>query len=236
MEEPGTTVLPGGESGIKARIGDHCMSRIQFVLPSLLATFTVSVVASASAATHNYQVERTELIGSEEVEGNSQEGKLETTMGGTALMIQCQEDYAPNKESTIETAGKSKVTKLEFRQCIIYQAKNKIEVLTCTVKEPVTAEALDELTGQGEDTLKEKGIGPLSKLTIEGTKCGLGNPISLEVKGTVLCTAPGFALEEVTHELICTPGGSTLKFGIETARLWSNTWIKLRSAKKWSFG
>jgi hypothetical protein len=213
------------------------MSRIKFILLSLLATFAVSMVAStfASAATHNYKVELTELIGSEEMEGNSQDAKLETTMGGTAITIQCQEDYSPSKESTIETGGKSKVVKLEFRQCIVYQARNKIEVLTCVVKEPATAEAVDELVGQGEDLFKEKGAGPFTKLTLEGSKCGLGNPITLEIKGTELCTTPGSALEEVTHELICTPGGSTLKWGVETAKLWSSAWIKLKSAKKWSF-
>jgi hypothetical protein len=212
------------------------MSRMKFALLSLLAAFAVSVVASASAsaATHNYKVELTELIGSEEIEGNSQEGKMETTVGGTSITIQCQEDYAPSKESTIETGGKSKVAKLEFRQCIVYQSKNKMEVLTCVVKEPVTAEAIDELTGQGEDTFKEKGAGPFSKVTLEGAKCALGNPITLEIKGAELCTTVLSALEEITHELLCTPGGSTLKSGTEPAKLWTEEWVKLKSAKKWS--
>jgi hypothetical protein len=212
------------------------MSRIKFVMLSLVATFAMSMGASASAATHNYKVELTELIGSEEIEGNSQEGKFETTIAGTAFTIQCQEDYIPiNKENTIETGGRSKASKLEFRQCITYQVKNKIEVLTCTVKEAVVAEAVDELTGQGEDLFKENGAKPFSKITLEGAKCALGNPITWEIKGTELCTVTGAALEEVTHEFICTPGGSTLKSGAEIAKLWSVGWLKLRSAKKWSF-
>jgi hypothetical protein len=213
------------------------MSRMKFALLSLLAAFAVSVVASASAsaATHNYKVELTELIGSEEIEGNSQEGKMETTVGGTSITIQCQEDYTPlNKENTIETGGKSKAIKLEFRQCIVYQSKNKMEVLTCVVKEAVTAEAIDELTGQGEDTFKENGGKPFSKVTLEGAKCALGNPITLEIKGTELCTTVLSALEEITHELLCTPGGSTLKSGVEPAKLWTEEWVKLKSAKKWS--
>jgi len=215
------------------------MSRMKFILLGLLAAFAVSAVASASAsaATHNFKIEG-KTVGTgekEELIVQSKAGLFESAIAGTKTTITCQEDIGG--VSTIEEKGKSKF-ELKFKNgCLFWEVKEgKKAVLTaCKVKEPILAKGEDELsggTGNPVEEFKEKGTEAFTTIEIEGGSCAFAK--KFEVKGSTTCALPEAAVEEATHEIICTGVGSNLKFGGEAAYLYTTEWLNLKSLKGFS--
>ncbi len=217
------------------------MSKVKIALFSGLATVALSAVMSSSAlALHEFKVEGA-VLGATPVaiEAMSQTGYMETTVGGNIVHLECRDDYTV-ATSQIEEKGKSKA-RIEFSNCQVYEITggNLVAEPSCVVTEPITAKATDELTGLGEDTFTGEG-GTFAEIKIaKNASCPFATlaALTLKVKGSELCTFWEAGVEEVVHELYCTPGGSTLKAGESTeepAKLWSTELLKTAGAKKWS--
>jgi hypothetical protein len=206
------------------------MSKIKFVLLGLLAMFAASLAASTPASAHEYLVEGKAITEKIEVEGTSQTGKLESTILGSKVSIQCEEDLT--REAFIEEKGKSK-GKIEFKNCIVleFSKGKRVFLTTCEVKEPATAEFTDELVEHSIDEFKP-ALAEETFVELEIKTCALKG--KYKVKGSQVCAIPEEEFEQVIHHLICTPAGSKLKLGSEAAQLFGEESLKLISKKPWS--
>jgi hypothetical protein len=241
VRESGRTVFDTSAPAWSGAGRDIHMSKVKVVLMSLVAVFAVSAFASVSASagpTHIFKVEGTELKGTEslEVVDDSFSGKLETIIAKLPIAIQCEEDIS---SGTIKANGES-TAKIEFKNCFVAQnEKGKKAVLsTCTVTEPVIAEAKDELTAHSIDTFKGNKV-PATE-TFTELKIGVcAAKGTFNIKGAQVCSIPESEYEKVIHAGICAPAESTLKQekeGTEVgpAQLFGEEQIKLANGKNWS--
>jgi hypothetical protein len=215
-----------------------CMSRVKVLLVSLLAVFAVSVAVSATAsAAHVYLIEQTELLSSEAVEDQGQNGKIETKILNVSVFIQCQEELSTG---SIKPKGES-TFKIEFKNCYAVENNNgkKVFLVNCIVGEPVAAEGTDQLIEHSVDEFKgelkaTKGL--FAELELTGEKCILKG--KYKVTGSQVCAIPEAEFEKVLHHLICTPAGSKLVFGTgektEPAQFFAEDQIRLKSLKVWA--
>jgi hypothetical protein len=213
------------------------MSRMKVILLSLLAVFAVSAAASATAsAAHVYLIEQTELLSSEAIEDQGQNGKLEARIpNGPPVLIQCQEELS---SGTIKPKGES-TFKNEYKNCYIIENSNgkKVFLVNCEIKEPIIAEGTDLLIEHSVDEFKGTGAEKLfTTIELTGTKCIIAGKYT--VTGAQLCAIPEAEFEKVLHHLICTPAGSKLVFGkgekTEPGQLFSEEQIRLKSLKVWA--
>ncbi len=212
------------------------MTRAKVAMLGLLAVFALSASASAvaSAATHIYRVEGTELKENLKVEGSGPAGGLETTVAKLHIVLDCQEDVIAGEIKNNKGKGES-IGKIEFRNCDFYKSEKgrKVPLTACGVAEGLKAEATDELTEHGQDLFR--GVGPNEKFAefeITGESCAIDG--RFEVIGSQLCTIPEAEFEKVVHGLICTPPGSKLLFGKEAAQLFGEGQVKLENKKSFS--
>jgi hypothetical protein len=212
------------------------MSKVKIVLLGLFAVFALSATTAATAsAAHVFKIEGTEITGTEAIEADSFSGKMETTIAGLSVSVQCEEDVTSGGE--IKTKGESKGN-IEFKNCFVIKLnKGSREFLTaCTVGEPVIAEFKDQLTEHSIDEYKGAGAEEtFVELKIKGESCSIKG--TYKVKGSQICSTPESEFEKVIHESICTPAGSKLKQkGSEEngAQLFGVEQLKLKSAKNWS--
>jgi hypothetical protein len=214
------------------------MSKMKFILLSLLAAFAVSAVGSATAsATHNFKIEGTEIgkAAKEEVTVTSKTAELESVVGALKIKITCQEDYGTPATNAIEGEGKSKF-EINFRNgCILWEiskAGSKVLLSACKVKEPIIAKGEDLLVGPAgfpQEEFKEKGKEAFAIIEITGGTCAIAN--TLEVKGTAKCSLPEAAVDQVVHEISCQAEGEELKLGAEPAFFYSEEQVSLKSLK-----
>lgn len=233
-------------------------SRIRIMLLSLLAVFAISAVAAASASAHEFLVcqetgteKYTEHLCSTknetgkwsfaaiaagksfEVEGTSGVSKLEGTIGGQKVIIECSTDVT---KVTLEPAGATKGT-ITFSGCKIFSVtKGKKTLLKCVVNsvgeaaEKIKLTFLDVLvTGKGggpEDEFKpavaEK---PFVEIETSGAECAL--VAKTAVTGTTICQLPEAEVGLVEHEIECSPSGSSLKLGATAAGFFSAAKVKI---------
>jgi hypothetical protein len=212
------------------------MSKIKVVLLGLFAVFALgaTMAATASAATHAFKIEGTEIAkGVEEtLEDDSFSGKMETTIAGLSISVQCEEDISTG---TIGEGGKSKGS-IEFKNCFVIETNKgkRVFLTSCTVTEPVKAKFTDQLIEHSVDEYKGEG-GEETFVELEIGVCAIKG--KYKVKGSQLCAVPESEFEKVIHESICTPSGSKLKQRITEengAQLFGVEQIKLKSAKNWS--
>jgi hypothetical protein len=216
------------------------MSKVRVALMSLLAVSAVSVFASAAASagpTHIFKIEGSELKGTEiGVEADSLSGKIEFSLFWLPLVIQCEEDISRGR---IKEKGKSETT-IEFKDCFVAESEKgkKVILSSCTITEPVIAEAKGELTAHGVDTLKGNKVA-INEIFSEfqiGTCAEKG---VYQIKGSEACATPESEYEKVIHIGICTPAGSNVlmeKEGPEPGlvQFFGKEQIKLVTKKNWS--
>lgn len=234
------------------------LSRLRVILLSLLAVFAITAVASSSASAHEFLVcqeagteKYTEHLCSAksetgkwsfaaiaagksfEVEGTSGVSKLEGTIGGQKVIIECSTDVT---KVTLEPAGATKGT-ITFSGCKIFSVtKGKKTLLKCVVNsvaeaaEKIKLTFLDVLvTGKGggpEDEFKpavaEK---PFVEIETSGAECAL--VAKTAVTGTTICQLPEAEVGLVEHEIACSPSGSSLKLGATAAGFFSAAKVKI---------
>jgi hypothetical protein len=212
------------------------MSQARWIMLSLLAMLLASAISSASAsASDDYFADKAVAISPLEIESKGKIGTIESTIAKTPTAIECSEDSIPSStENVIEEEGKSK-GKIELRKCSVFDnVEEKKEVLkTCTVKEPVELRYNGELTSTTEATLT--GLSTEENLAeLEIKTCSLEG--SYKLKGSEHCSISEAQTERTTHEVICTPTGSKVKLGSETAKLYSTEPVKLKADQEWGTG
>jgi hypothetical protein len=218
--------------------GKDRMSRVKMVLLSLLAVLAVSsVVSTTASAAHVFLIEQTELLSSEAVESQGQNGRIETKVLGVASLLQCQEELS---SSAIKLKGES-TFRIEFKNCYTVLNENGKRVFSpsCTTAEPLIAEGTDQLIEHGVDELKgelnkEKGV--FAELMLTGEKCALKG--KYKITGGLVCAIPETEFEKVLHHFICTPAGSRLVVGTgektEPAQYFGEQQFRLKSLKIWA--
>ncbi len=203
------------------------MSRVKFIMLSMLAAFALSAVASATASAHEFFINGSALSKTEEVQGNSipyaTENKFESIIAKLNVNINCAVAVAPGGAANVlETAGKIK-SKIEFKDCSIYKtAKGATEEqIACSLKEPVVAEAEGSLNGAGELELKPTAANKtlFSEFEIVGTGCAIAGKQKVEGEPQ-RCAIPNYGVEAEIGFVSCGPGGSALKLGTEGAKLY----------------
>jgi hypothetical protein len=219
------------------------MSKIKVVLLGLFAVFAVSAGTAATAsATHVFKVEATELGSgaipvTEAIEADSFSGKMETTISGLSISVQCEEDVSGASE--IKKNGESKGV-IEFKSCFVLEKSKtgtRVFITACEVGEAVKAKFNDVLTEHSIDEYKGSGEEEVFvELSLKGSSCAIKG--TYKVKGSQVCATPEAEFEKVIHESICTPAGSKLKQKGEptenTAQLFGVEQLKLKSGKPWS--
>jgi len=224
--------------GIESR--SIIMLRMRLVLLGLAATLVFSAVASGSAfaaAETRYFVEKTEVSAANAIEGTSGVSKLESTIAGVKIIIECKKDVATGE---IETLGKSK-GEIKFTECGELMQRNtareKKKIAKCAV-ENITFKFIDLLIpgpgGTGEDEFKPASGSTFVTIVVGGTGCNATFKGSYEVEGTQICALPEGEVELVLHEIQCNSTGSKLKLKKEPASFTSIESLKLTSSKKWS--
>jgi hypothetical protein len=214
------------------------MSKMRLIALSLLAVFAMSASTAASAsAAPVFLVEGTELLSSEAVEGTIglTLQKIETKILNVPLLKECEDDIGTG---VIKPKGES-TGRLEGKGCQIFENSNgkKIPLVNCSIREPLIAEFIGQLTEPGVAEIKgSEGI--FTSFELAGEKCVIKGKYKLT--GSQVCTSPEAAIEKTIHEGTCTPAGtaSRLVFGTgektEPAQLFGNGISKLKSGKKWS--
>jgi hypothetical protein len=198
-------------------------------------------MAGSAMAAHEFKVEGTAVGATPfEIGGNGYAGEFEGTAAGNSVTFICLAGYTSIAAGTnqLEKEGKSKF-KTELRNCFIAKVtEGKSAPTECKVSEPIIAEATGSLVGVSEDKFTGKGAEELfSELVLpKEEKCALTKlaSITLKLKGAEDCTIPLSLEENVVHQLLCSPAGSTLETGTEPARLWSAATLKLTDGKPWS--
>ncbi|MGO9760483.1 MAG: hypothetical protein ACLP1Q_04385 [Solirubrobacteraceae bacterium] len=225
----------------------------------MLAVFAFSAIASASASAHNFTicreggtekyetnkcakksetgkfsilpVEGTEVY---KVTSTSGASKLEGTLAGVKVVIECKKDKDTGE---IEKEGKSKNTVLTYEECELAQVvKHVKEKLTaCTVANIKTNALKDVLiTGKGagpEEELEPESGTVFATIEVGGASCAL---VSKEtVTGKQICALPEAAVEQASHELVCSPSGGSLEFGKKPASYFGTDTVTLENGAAW---
>jgi hypothetical protein len=233
-------------------------NRLKVLLVSLLAVLAISAVASGSASAHGFWIckeggteKYTEHLcktkaetgkwsylpveGAEvfKFEGTSGVSKLESTLSGTRVIIECKKDKITGE---LEAGGKTKNTVIVYEECKLFTVAKYIKTLTTCVVPNITTSKLNDLlvTGKGigpEDEFEpaEAG-GPFAKVVVEG--CALTSTES--VLGKQICQLPEATVGLVEHELECSPSGGALTFGGKPASYYGSALVKLEN--KWTWG
>lgn len=230
------------------------MTKVRLVMLGMLAVFAVSAVASVSASASTVafweckKVESgghwkdsqctekesggkfdTREITKETFEATSETSELASTILGERIIISCGKDTSGGAL----TAGGGSEGRVEFSKCFITGKNGPLNA--CKVKEPIKFAFTDQLRVNGGKIEDEfKGV-LAEEVFVEITITGIGCAIAKteKVKGTQICELPNGQQPLITHQVVCSPTGSKLTLGGETAEFTSNEHIKLSSGLDW---
>jgi hypothetical protein len=207
------------------------MKRIRIVGLCLTAVFAFSAVAVTTASAHEYIVGGVVVGTAAEVTGVGTAGpaELRSEIGSTKIVIICKKTSFTGE---IEKEGKSKAT-IKYELCELEEEATGKILTACTV-EPPTAKVNDLLEGGPpvKDKFEESGGLPFTEITITGASCAL-KVSKVAVKGSQVCELPGGEVEAEKHKIVCSPSGSSLKFGTKTATYTGTVVVELKSHKNW---
>lgn len=203
------------------------MSKMKVVMLSLLATFALGAVGSATAsanATHRWLVNGAEITGTEtvalvgnQIPGNNQ---LEGVVASTSVHITCQEVLTASGANYLEKEGKLKM-KLEYKACTVYSVAGGVveNQPKCRVLN-MTAEGSGELIEAGQFKLEGKPFVVVKIENAESVTCLIKG--EYKVEPSLTCTLPHYAVQLYVATIECNPEGSKeLKLGTEIAKLYS---------------
>jgi hypothetical protein len=223
------------------------MTRIRLIMLSLLATFALGAVGSASASAdpcpHAAEGDVAVCHAGLEWEGTlkvkSPSSKLVGFIKAKAIIIVCKKDTGT---VTIEDSGKTKFT-ITFEEC-----KGEGSIAGCTIPN-IKFNGKDQLltktlaTERLEDELAPETGTTFVEIKVE--KCALEG--TYPVKGTQVCEVDkeGKSPEKInaeaeksleTHKVICPPGKSHLTFGTEKAEFEGTEELSKEAGWLFSFG
>jgi hypothetical protein len=220
------------------------MSRIRFIILSMLAALAVSATISASASAEEFVIEGTPIAEGSEiaVEGNAGHGTntLENVVKGTNVNIICEEGLVPPKGDDIEDKGKYKSDE-ELTACAVTSANSKgiTETLsTCKLKGGgFTIISEGELNGAGIFFAEQIGKEPLATLTLEavnkeGGACAIAGTYKME--GVQACPLPHQEIIAYVLVFACNPVGASVELDGELANLYSTVAISGTKGQKLS--
>jgi methionine-rich copper-binding protein CopC len=221
------------------------MARRRLTLLGLLMTLVVSLTVSATASAHEFLIEE-KPIEKTEVFITAPEGKIETTIAGTAVNIECEEGLSNgNLEGKGTFSGEIKLD-----QCALGEDNKSEEALTSCMVNPVEFKIKGELVGgadggvEGEikaggtekETIAEITVASNKSLEEEESEkltCALSGTYKLKGPG-IVCALPEIAIAMPDHEFNCTSSDDKIKLGEkEAARLTVPFSISLQSGEEW---
>jgi hypothetical protein len=218
------------------------MSMTRYSLLSLLAVVVAGLVVSAQAfgAQHDFLVEQTEIAPKESlaVEGTSKTSKFEGSVAKVKVVVKCEKDVL---SASLEEGGAHKGT-IEYKECKLFNEKEKEVLTSCKVVEPITAKFKATLIGSEESEMREPVEDKLSaqegseltKIEIKENEKKCIEAGKYSVTGSQICRLPNGEKEKTEHEIECLPSGSKLTLSGEKASLTSTDQIKLKSGKKFA--
>jgi hypothetical protein len=190
------------------------MSRPKLVLFSLLAVFLASA-AGATSASAIYNVEGTELIPTETIDGAVGVTQINSTIGETKMSLECTTNKMVGTNS-IETAGLSSL-EISYNQCYVYTInKGNRELTGCKVAEPIVSSVRGVLLkGAGgavedqiESPLESETLATINVETITGKSC-FASGKSLTLNGSYIgSTGDEGEIEKTEHDLTFNSTGS----------------------------
>lgn len=202
------------------------MSRIQFVMLSLLVVLALSAGESSTAlAAHEFIVNGKAVGVKEKVEVEGSGGIfLEATVAKTATHLACGEGLLPiGATNVLEELGKFK-SKVEFKACTATAVSAGVEEDEPKCKVPsFNLEGTGELTEAGVASVTgsaaEKTFATVKIEEVTGAgACALAG--TYELKGTSLCDVPDYLVTGPGIVMGCSPlGAKEVKFGTEPAKL-----------------
>lgn len=237
------------------------MSKTRVTMQSLLvmSVFSSVLVSSASAATHIFKIEGTEITKATEFQGQQTQEPPIIQIGpptplpsgrvpveGETLRINGMIHVwvCTTTTTTVTITGSNITVTQTVRSCNWKLPNTKGQPTpdpNCKFAgEKMTLEAKGELDGRGEilDT-GSKAEETLSEFTVEGEKCEIAGTYKL--KGKEVCTIPETEFEKVIHGFICTPAGSKVTLESKSVKiegpgvaLWITEEVEPVSLKNWS--
>jgi hypothetical protein len=219
------------------------MSKVKFVMLSLIAVLAVSALAasSASAKTENKYYETTEKkeLVAQPIEGTVGTAQLQSIISNIKIFIICTTNKLSEAEISTEGSSKGEIT---YSGCTISEIKNgiKTEAKKCKVEIPAF-KFKDKLIEGVESGVVEDEFKPASgtlfvEIKIKGEKvaeCGLEGTFKTE--GSYIASLGDEAeVEKAEGEIVFTSTGSKVKFGKEKTS-YTNVVSKVKrtNGKKW---
>ncbi len=177
------------------------------------------------------------VIGAESFpfEGTSGVSLLETNIGATRVIIECKKDKITGED--LGSGGRTTGVVITYEECKLFTVSKYVKTLTiCKVPNIVTAKLNDFLImgkGAGPEDEFEPAAGT-SFATVVIKECA-GFEGEYEVKGKQICQLPEAPVGLVTHEIVCSPSGGSLKFGATSvpASYYGTSLVKLTNGWAW---
>ncbi len=232
------------------------MSRIRFILLSVMAVVVMSAIASATASAHRY----VECLKAEAGKGTYEESKCEKAKTGG--------EWEKLEIANVKFTGTGGISKLK-------SSLLKAEILITCNKAVYAGELETAGAGKGEVTLEECSIGngkeaflncevpninfKLRGILVESAKSEIEEEFkpasgttfvelviknkgekscaekgTFPVQGTQICEFSSGKIFNVTHEIACKPAGSHLAFDGEVATFESDRSIGTASNDAWA--
>lgn len=198
------------------------MKRIRIVGLCLTAIFVLGAAVSASASAHEYTIKEGTLP--QAIRGGSSTvSKLESTVAGAKITIECSKNTISSGEFLNVDESKGEIT---FEGCKIK------EVAACEVPN-IKFKVKDILFGEAGMPVKDRFLPTGANeefVSIKINTCALKG--TYPVKGKQVCELPNGEVFNLKHTIECRPSGSELTFGPEPAKYTGNEEVELVSEKE----
>jgi hypothetical protein len=168
-------------------------------------------------------------------EGTSGVSKLESTLAGLRVLIECKKDKITGE---LESGGRTKNAVITYEECSLFEVTKYVKVALPKCKIPtIKTNKLNDylIAGKGagpEDEFEPAEGTTFAEITIEGEGCALNSKTA--VTGKQICQLPEAPVGQVEHEIECSPSGGSLKLGANAASYFGNALVKLTNG--WSWG
>jgi len=241
-------------------------NRIRHLLVAVIAVVAFSAIASSSAfaaeefftcqasATGHFEESKCEKEGTtkadewlaitaaKKITGTSGNSKLEGTVAGLKLIIECKKDKTTGTTNEIETAGKNK-GKILFEECghpTEILRGNRKELTACTVANIEFSFLSQLIAGKGAGPELEFKPSPSTStlfVTIKITGCALPEENKVEVAAVgdgITCALPEAEVGLVVHEIACaSTGDANLRFAGKAASFTSVEKVEIENKERW---